>query len=270
MDLSFWQNVVFPLMERTFTSNYFSFETRGFESGPVIFAANHSGWFPLDGLFFCYAAATALGPEYLPHGVAHDVLLKVPVLGDFFNRLGAVPASWFRDPENIPEALSMAVFPEGSEGNFKPFWSAYRTREWKRGFVRYALARRAAILPVAILGGEESLPVLAKISFLKPLIKTDVPLPLSLVPFPSSWKVIVHPPILVDAYGPEAVNDSALCRKLAEQAQSAVQETIRREKEGSLLWRLSKAFPSLRGGGATGNPAGQAANSTKLDNGAAS
>jgi 1-acyl-sn-glycerol-3-phosphate acyltransferase len=244
MDLQYWQDVVFRRLERSLEWKYFSLEVRGFEhvppTGPVIFAANHSGWFPLDALFFSYAAAKALGASHIPHGVIHDAVLKAPLIGDFFRKLGVVPASWFREPETIPEELrSMGIFPEGAEGNVKPFWSAYRAREWKRGFVRYALARRAAILPVAILGGEESLPVVTKVRLLRPLLGADLPLPLSLVPFPSDWKVIVHAPIRCDTYGPEAMNDKDLCRRIAEEARSTVQETIRREKEGSLLWQLS-------------------------------
>jgi hypothetical protein len=35
------------------------------------------------------------------------------------------------------------------------------------------------------------------------------------------------------------MNDKDLCRRIAEEAKSTVQETVRREKEGSFLWQLS-------------------------------
>jgi hypothetical protein len=89
---------------------------------------------------------------------------------------------------------SVGLFPEGERGNTKPFWQAYRMRPWNRGFVRAAIARCAPIVPAAILGGEECVPVAWTVKFLERRIGAVIGLPLSLVPLPSAWEIAFHPP----------------------------------------------------------------------------
>lgn len=226
-------------------AGYFSFEVEGTEhlprEGPVVYAQNHSGWFPLDAFFLTMAIVESEGIGRAPFFATHDAAIAAPVLGPFLRRFGAVPASWFRRPERLPaEIESCGIFPEGVRGNTKPFWHAYRMRDWNRGFVRVALAKGAPIVPAAILGGEECLPVAWTVRLFEPIIGASLGFPLSLVPLPSRWKIVFHPAVHVAGRG--TVTDHAFCTAMAREVQQVVQATLDREAPKRLLGRVSFAL----------------------------
>jgi len=225
-------------------SGYFTFDVEGAEhlpaDGRVVYAANHSGWFPLDAFFLTMAIVDAQGVGRAPFFATHDAAMAAPGLGPFLRRFGAVPASWFRRPERLPAEIECcAIFPEGVRGNTKPFWEAYRMREWNRGFVRVALARQAPIVPAAILGGEECLPVAWTVKLFQPIIGATLGLPLSLVPLPSHWKIVFHAP--VHLVGKGSVTDHPFCTKVAAETRAIVQATLDREAPKRPLGRFSFA-----------------------------
>jgi 1-acyl-sn-glycerol-3-phosphate acyltransferase len=61
------------------------------------------------------------------------------------------------------------VFPEGAKGTEKLFKDRYRLRRFGRGgFVKAAMKARVPIVPIALVGAEEAMPVFAH---LNPLAK---------------------------------------------------------------------------------------------------
>ena len=254
-----------PLVRRLFAAvralirvGYFSFEVEGVEglprAGPVVYAQNHSGWFPLDAFFLTFAIAEAQGLARAPYFATVDAALETPGLRALLSRFGALPASAFRRPERLPpEVQSVGIFPEGVRGNCKPFWYAYRLRDFNRGFVRVAITRRAPIVPTAILGGEECLPVAWTVRFLEPLIGSVLPLPLSLVPLPTRWKIVFHEAIHLDVPR-EAVTDHAYCSGVARRVQAIVQATLDREALSRPVGRLSAFLAGPRPAAAAADP----------------
>ncbi len=225
-------------------AGYFSLEVEGIEhlprDGRVVYAANHAGWFPLDAFFLTMAIVETEGIRRAPFFATHDAAIAAPLLGPFLRRFGAVPASWFRRPERLPpEIESCAIFPEGVRGNTKPFWQAYRMRDWNRGFVRVALARDAPIVPVAILGGEECLPVAWTVKLLEPVIGASLGFPLSIVPLPAHWKIVLHR--RVDVAGRAAVTDHDFCTAVARDLRARVQATLDRHAPERWPGRISFA-----------------------------
>jgi 1-acyl-sn-glycerol-3-phosphate acyltransferase len=242
---------------------YFGLELEGVEhlprDGRAVFAPNHAGWFPLDAFFLGLAAREALGPQSAPFFAAHDVATSAPLLGPLLRRLGALPASWFRRPERLPaEIRTTVIFPEGVEGNCKPFWEAYRMRPWKRGFVRVAGALGAPIVPVAILGGEECLPVAWTVRILEPLIGSIFGLPLSVVPLPTRWRVVFHEPVDATARGRAALVDADYSARLARTVQATVQATLDREARERPMAQIASLVALARGAAPSG-PASSAA-----------
>jgi 1-acyl-sn-glycerol-3-phosphate acyltransferase len=238
---------VFSVMRALIRSRYFSFEVEGLEhlprEGPVVYAQNHAGWFALDAFFVALAVAEARGIGRAPYFVAHDSALAAPLLGDLLRRLGAVPASSLRDPAQLPpEVGSYGICPEGVEGNCKPFWEAYRMHRWARGFVRLASARRAPVVPVAVFGGEECLPVAWTVRILEPLIGSILGLPLAPFPLPARWKVVFHAAVPV----PErALTDPGLCDEMAREIQDTVQATLDRRSPRHALGRLASTVARI-------------------------
>lgn len=251
MDHTFLEHGLVPFAQALFALRYFRFEVEGAEhlpsDGRAVYALNHAGWFPLDAFFAGLAVARDLGAEKTPFFAAHDAALAAPGLGPFLRRVGAVPATWFRRPEKLPPQIrACGIFPEGVEGNCKPFWKAYRMRPWKRGFVRVAAALDLPVVPVAILGGEECLPVAWTVRRLEPWIGSILGLPLTPFPLPTSWKIVFHPPERL-AGGRALVEDRAAGLAEAARIRAVVQATLDAHAPARPLGRLSALVETAAG-----------------------
>jgi 1-acyl-sn-glycerol-3-phosphate acyltransferase len=251
IDDALWERRLVPLVEAFVRAGYFSFDVEGAEhvpaDGRAIYAQNHAGWFPLDAFFVGLAVRRAIGPCRTPYFATSEAALALPVLGAFIRRVGAVPASWFRRPERLPAGLrACGFFPEGVPGNTKPFWEAYRMRPWNRGFVRVAAALDLPIVPAAVLGGEECLPVAWTVRLLEPLVGSAFGLPLSLLPLPARWRVVFHPPVRVE--DPRAaLADSARSGEIAGRVRAMVAATLERRAQRYPLAQVASLVASRRG-----------------------
>jgi 1-acyl-sn-glycerol-3-phosphate acyltransferase len=253
-DVGMLTNGVFPLLRRLIGTGYFSLSVEGAHhvprSGPVIYVGNHAGWFTMDTLMGALAVADHVGLDRLPWGAVQDQLLQAPKIGRFFESIGGFPSSWLRTPQAIPEAMQIfSIYPEGTEGNCKSFLHAYQMRPWHTSFLRVAAARGATIVPVAIVGGEECLPVLSTIRWVKPLLGTILPLPLSLLPLPTRWELIFHEPWQVDGdefvgmtNGSSGSHGSKRAREFAAEIRERVQRTIDQHTADRALVRFSRAL----------------------------
>ena len=152
------------------------------------------------------------------------------------NRVGAVRAC----PENAERLLEkegiVGVFPEGVHGIKKLFQERYRLQRFGRGgYIRLCLRMRAPIVPCAIIGAEESSPLLYRLEGLTELlglpyfpITPTFPFlgPAGLLPAPTKWRMRFGEPINLDNYGPEAADDHVLVGRLSERVRSAIQAML--------------------------------------------
>jgi 1-acyl-sn-glycerol-3-phosphate acyltransferase len=250
IDDALWEERLVPLVERLVRARYFSFDVEGAEhvprDGHAVYAQNHAGWFPLDAFFVGLAIRRALGPCRTPFFATAEAALALPVIGPLIRRVGALPSAWFRRPERLPPRVrACAFFPEGVPGNTKPFWEAYRMRSWNRGFVRVAAALDLPIVPAAVLGGEECLPVAWTVRLLEPLVGSAFGLPLSLVPLPARWRVVFHPPVRIEDR--EAVlADGARSNAIAQQVRATVEQTLARVSPRYPLAHVSSLVAGAR------------------------
>ena len=250
IDDALWEERLVPLVERLIRARYFFFDVEGLEhvprDGRAIYAQNHAGWFPLDAFFVGLAVRRAIGPCRTPYFATAEAALALPVVGAFIRRVGAVPASWFRRPERLPRQIrAAAFFPEGVPGNTKPFWQAYKMRPWNRGFVRVAAALDLPIVPAAVLGGEECLPVAWTVKLLEPFVGSAFGLPLSLLPLPARWRIVFHPPVHVeDRRG--VLSDGERSGKIADGVRSTVEATLDRLSGGYPLAHVSSWVSAAR------------------------
>ncbi len=203
------------------------------EEGRCIVVANHSGTLPLDGMMLRTAVRMEHPSARELRWLAEDFLFYLPFAGVFMNRVGAVRAC----PENAERLLAkesvVTVFPEGVYGIKKLFSERYRLQRFGRGgYIRLALRMRAPIIPCAIVGAEETNPLLYRIESMAELfglpyipITPTFPLlgPLGLVPAPTRWRIKFGEPIQVGSYGPEAADDQLLVSRLSDRVRSAIQ-----------------------------------------------
>ena len=151
---------------------YFRVEAKGIESipdtGPVLIIANHSGQLPIDGTLIAYALANRKKAPRLPRAMIERFFPTVPFLGNFLNQIGAV----LGDPDNCAKMLengeAIVAFPEGIRGSGKLYKDRYQLQRFGNGFVHLAMKHNTPIIPVGVVGCEETIPAIANI---KPLAK---------------------------------------------------------------------------------------------------
>ncbi len=153
-----------------FYDNYFRVEWEGLEKipddGGALLVSNHAGAIPMDAPIIMHGVEQHLGrPVY---GLADHFFRQIPVVGTMWSRLGGVPAH----PDNAYRLLRdehqlALVFPEGTKGTSKVFTQRYRLRRFGRGgFVEIAMKAGVPVIPIAVVGSEETMPILFKINSL--------------------------------------------------------------------------------------------------------
>lgn len=228
-----------PVVEFLYRS-YFRTSVEGIDNVPAegrcIVVANHSGALPLDGPMLRAAMRIEHPQRRDLRWLAEDFVYYLPFAGVFMNRVGAVRAC----PENAERLLEkeslVAVFPEGVHGIKKLFRERYRLQRFGRGgYIRLCLRMRAPIVPCAIIGAEESSPLLYRLEGLTELvglpyfpITPTFPFlgPAGLLPAPTKWRMRFGEPIHFDNYGPEAADDHVLVGRLSERVRSSIQAML--------------------------------------------
>jgi 1-acyl-sn-glycerol-3-phosphate acyltransferase len=214
-----------PLMDFLY-SRWFRVEVEGaagVPSGGALLVANHAGALPLDGPML-HEALRRERPD-LPDSrwLAEDQVFYAPLLGTLFNRLGAVRASPDSATRLLDEGRPVLIFPEGIQGIGKPFRDRYRLQRFGRGgFVKLALRTHRPILPVAIMGAEETLPLLGKL----PGGPLGVPyLPVTPFPLPAKWRIRIGEPLQTPPGAKET--DPSVVESLVEATRSTIEHMLR-------------------------------------------
>jgi 1-acyl-sn-glycerol-3-phosphate acyltransferase len=190
-------------------SRYFRVRLKGLDnipqSGAALLVANHSGGLPYDGAMLIHACH-ALHPAHRPlRPLVATFALRSSWIRPVVSRIGGVRASMENALKLCEAGQLVGLFPEGLRGVGKPYRERYRLTHFGRGgFVRLAQAARVPIIPVAIVGAEETHPVVAKWTRLaKPLGLPYIPItptfpllgPLGLLPVPAKWSIHIGQPI---------------------------------------------------------------------------
>jgi len=219
---------------------YFRVEAHGVERVPAegrcLLVANHSGTLPFDGMMLRMAVQKEHPSHRDVRWLAEDLIFHFPFLGSFTNRVGAVRACQENAERLLEAGALVAVFPEGMKGIGKLYKDRYRLQRFGRGgFVKLCLRTRTPIVPVAILGGEETNPMLARVEYLTrafgipylPVTPTFPLLgPVGLLPAPTKWKLFFGEPLDLEGYGAESADDEILVGRLTEEVRAAIQAML--------------------------------------------
>ncbi len=200
-----------PVYRHWFRAEWDGLEKIPTEGGALL-VSNHAGAIPSDAPTIMHGIETKLGrPVY---GLADHFFKNTPVVGTLWARAGGVVAH----PDNayrlLREQQQLAlVFPEGTKGTSKTYNERYRLRRFGRGgFVEIAMRAGVPIIPIAVVGAEESMPILFKVPsvakvFGLPYFPVTANMafgPLgALIPFPAKFKLRVLDPITFDDIEPD-------------------------------------------------------------------
>jgi 1-acyl-sn-glycerol-3-phosphate acyltransferase len=232
-----------PIYERWFRVEWEGFDKIPAEGGALI-VANHAGAIPADAPSIMHGVERDLGrPVY---GLADEVFKRVPVVNLAWSRLGGVQAH----PDNAYRLLReqqqlVMVFPEGSKGPGKTYAERYQLRRFGRGgFVQIAMRAGVPIIPLAVIGSEETMPIVFKMPALAKLLGVPyVPVTANMlafgplgafVPFPAKLRIRVLDPVHLDVlpdqprYSRSRIMDTS--EEIRHTIQAALHDMLRRRR----------------------------------------
>lgn len=214
---------------RTIYERYFRVSSRGIEnipdSGPTILVANHAGVLPVDGAVLCLDILHRADPPRIPRAIADQFVPRLPLVSTVFARMGVVCGTRPNVSRLLERGELIVIMPEGVTGTGKRFRDRYQIQEWRVGFAELAIRHHAAIVPVAIVGAEESWPVLHKLRTRRVFGAPYLPIPAWPIPLPARYYLRYGAP-LVPAHDAEAARDRAIVGVLANEARAAVEQLI--------------------------------------------
>jgi 1-acyl-sn-glycerol-3-phosphate acyltransferase len=229
---------------------YFRVEVDGWERVPdrtcLVVGVHSGGVLTMDAWSLVNAWQKHFAGERVLHGTAHDVLMAMPGLGDYFRAVGVVAANRTTVGTALDRGEDVVVWP-GGEIDAMRSWRKrdVATLGGRTGFVKQAIRSGVPILPVATVGGHDTVFVLSEGRWLAnaldrftglkktlrgahlPII-AGFPFPIAVevlpahVPLPAKIRTELLEPIEVDD-DPERVDDGAYVQKIYDQVESEIQ-----------------------------------------------
>ena len=221
---------------------WFRVETEGIDNVPAtggaLLVGNHSGALPPDGPMIMQAIRNEHASPRPLYMLGEHWFKGYPGVSMAAAKLGVVPAH----PANAQRLLGdegrlALVFPEGMKGSGKVLWQRYRLRRFGRGgFVRTALRAKVPIVPVALVGGEEAMPIFAHLRSLQratgllyaPLNHAfpHFGLAAGLMYMPAKFKIRFLEPLDIPALPENTIEDAAAVQAIAEEIRARIQGSL--------------------------------------------
>lgn len=220
-----------PLFLLDIVRRYFRLEVEGLENVPkkgrCLVVPNHSGVTALDAVMVAHEIQRA--HRRIPRILAHPLWFVGPNIRILAKRMGLEEANKDAGEKLLKQNKVVMIFPEGAAGNFKPTAQRYHLQEFRRGFVRMAMATKTSIVPVVVIGAEETNINLSNIPLTKVLKGTIIPIPLNVIPLPAKWKIVFLPAISMQKYSAKDAANSELVHRLTERVKGQIQARIDEE-----------------------------------------
>jgi 1-acyl-sn-glycerol-3-phosphate acyltransferase len=215
-----------PLYER-----YFRVVSHGAEhipaTGPAVLAANHGGALPVDGAMLCLDVLLQSRPTRIPRPIADRFVPLLPFVSTLMARMGAVSGTRTNVRRLLERGELLVIWPEGTAGVAKRFGQRYRLQDWRVGHAELAIRHRAPVVPVAVLGAEESWPLLARIRRFHLFGAPYLPIPAAPFPLPAHYHIYYGPPVPLHLdYPAGAADDPRVLAEAASRVRRAVQQLI--------------------------------------------
>lgn len=219
---------------------YWRVETSGIEHIPdyerALLVCNHSGQLPWDGAMIMTAILNEHPAQRLVRNLYANWFSTLPFLSAILVKMGQALASVENGTRLLEQDELVGVFPEGYKGVGKLFKNRYRLARFGRGgFTKMAIRTGAPLIPVSVVGAEETYVSVANSSTLArlagfPYFPISLRFPwfglLGIVPYPTKWYIDFGEPIPVDEYNPEQADNLVLVSQLTDQVRNVVQDMV--------------------------------------------
>lgn len=233
-------HVLIP-MARPLFEKWFRVDVRGMshvpDSGGALIVANHSGTIALDAVM----TQVALRDHHPAHRhlrmLGADLVFQTPFVSELARKAGHTLACMPDAQRLLERGEIVGVWPEGFKGIGKPYSERYKLQRFGRGgFVSAALRSGVPIIPTAIVGAEETYPMLGSITPLARLLGLPYfPVtptfpwlgPLGLVPLPSRWIIEFGEPVHTEDLADQA-DDPMAVLELTDAVRERIQQSLYR------------------------------------------
>ncbi|PID37977.1 MAG: glycerol acyltransferase [Proteobacteria bacterium] len=206
-----------------------AFGVENIPAGRVMLVANHSGQLPYDGVALAAAAFFEATPPRVLRAMVERFVPTLPFVGTTLSRWGQVLGTVENCQRLLEDEECILVFPEGSRGISKPFTRRYQLADFGLGFIRLALASKAPILPVAVVGAEEQAPAvnvepLARLLGVPAFPLMPFPPFFPAVPLPSRYRIYFGEP---RCFAGDPDDDDEVIAEMARQVKLSIESMIR-------------------------------------------
>ncbi|GAB3131819.1 lysophospholipid acyltransferase family protein [Tsukamurella serpentis] len=234
-------SVLLPVLRPVY-DKWFRVDTTGIENlpreGGALLVANHSGVIPLDGLMTAVAVHDQHADNRHLRLLAADLAFEYPFVGEMARKIGATVACNSDAEALLTRGELVAVWPEGFKGIGKLYRDRYKLQRFGRGgFVTSAIRAGVPIIPVSIVGAEETYPMLADVKPVARLLGLPyapiTPLfpwlgPLGMIPLPSKWHIEFGEPISTEQYSQADADDPMVVFELTDNVRETIQQSLYR------------------------------------------
>jgi len=225
-----------PLYER-----YFRVDSQGVEripsTGAAILVANHGGALPVDAAMLCLDVLRRTEPPRIARPITDHFVGRLPIISTLFARLGAVNGTAINVRALLEGDELVVIFPEGVAGPAKPFRDRYTLRRWCVGFAALAMQHRVPVVPVAIVGAEESWPVVARLRKLRMFGAPYLPVVATPLPLPTHYHIRYGAPLQLDRGLPKiSLENPEVIANAADEVKRAVERLLAdtlRDRQGA-------------------------------------
>jgi 1-acyl-sn-glycerol-3-phosphate acyltransferase len=236
------QNPIWNLL----CDHYFRLEIDGWHRIPdetsLLIGIHSGGSLTMDAWTLVHSWYRHFAGRRILHGTAHDLLMAAPLLGDYFKAVGVIAASRQGVTAALAAGHDVIVWPGGEQDAMRN----WRNRDkavlaGRKGFVRQAIRSGVPIVPVATVGGHDTVFVLSEGRFLArwtglgkrlrgatmPIV-AGFPLPLAIeilpahLPLPAKIRTEFLDPIPIDS-DPERADDTNYVDAIYNQVETAIQ-----------------------------------------------
>ncbi|TSD96577.1 acyltransferase family protein [Skermania sp. ID1734] len=242
-----WQNPVWNFL----CDHYFRLEIDGWHKIPdepsLLIGIHSGGALTMDAWTLVHSWYRHFEGKRILHGTAHDVLMAAPILGDYFRAVGVIPASRQGVTDALAAGHDVVVWPGGEQDSMRNWRHRDKALLFgRKGFVRQAIRSGVPIVPVATVGGHDTVFVLSEGRFLArwtglgkalrgatiPII-AGFPFPIAVeilpahLPLPAKIRTEFLDPIHVDT-DPARAEDTAYVDAIYDQVEAAIQNGMDR------------------------------------------
>ncbi len=157
---------------------YFRMQIKGWDRLPdapaLLIGVHASGLLPIEAYLTGFQWIRHFGNSRTLHGTAHDVLMSLPGWGLFLRKIGTVPATKSAITEALDAGHDVILWPGGDVDALRPWTQRDRAiLDDRTGFIKLAIRQGVPIVPVASIGGSDTLFMLTEGRSIARFLKLD-------------------------------------------------------------------------------------------------